>query len=182
MMRIYLAGGIFTIGDELRNTLWARKIREALPGVNLYSPIENQDINGKEGKKKFAGSKQIVDGDMARLNNTDILIACLDGDVIPAGTSSEVGIMYEKIMRGDHKHIIGIITDNRQCHLTHSAEKDEGGASGPGEQQYSYHNLFVTGLCKAGGVLVDNIDDVLRELIRLAPEYNQEVNLDHFIK
>ena len=51
-MKIYLAGGIFTIGDELRNTLWAKRIRDALPGVDLYSPIENTDINGKEGKKK----------------------------------------------------------------------------------------------------------------------------------
>ena len=44
-MKIYLAGGIFTIGDELRNTLWAKRIRDALPGVDLYSPIENTDIN-----------------------------------------------------------------------------------------------------------------------------------------
>ena len=79
---------------------------------------------------------------MARLNNTDILIACLDGDVIPSGTSAETGIMYEKIMRGEHKYIVGIITDNRQCHLTHSIEKDEGGAAEPGNQQYSYHNLL----------------------------------------
>ena len=33
-MKIYLAGGIFTIGDELRNTLWAKRIRDALPGVD----------------------------------------------------------------------------------------------------------------------------------------------------
>ena len=174
-MKIYLAGGIFTIGDELRNMLWAKRIRDALPGVDLYSPIENTDINGKEGKKKFAGSKQIVDGDMARLNNTDVLIACLDGDVIPSGTSAETGIMYEKIMRGDHKYIIGIITDNRQCHLTHSIEKDEGGAAEPGNQQYSYHNLFVTGLCKAGGILVDNIDDAINFLKEKAAEFGQEI-------
>ena len=52
-MKIYLAGPIFTYGDLLRNTEWAQKIREALPGVDLYSPVENTDINGTEGKKKF---------------------------------------------------------------------------------------------------------------------------------
>lgn len=179
-MRVYLAGGIFTIGDELRSRLWSQKLREAFPNIDLYSPIENTDINGKEGKKKFAGSKQIVDGDMARLNNTDILISCLDGDVIPSGTSAETGIMYEKIMRGDHKYIVGIITDNRQCHLTHSAEKDAGGAAESGEQQYSYHNLFVTGLCKAGGILTDNFDDVIAFIKSKEHEFDRskEFNVD----
>lgn len=59
-MKIYLAGPIFTYGDLLRNTEWAQKIREALPGVDLYSPVENTDINGTEGKKKFAGSREIA--------------------------------------------------------------------------------------------------------------------------
>ena len=55
-MNIYLAGPIFFYGDYLRNTEWARKIREAFPGIYVYSPVENTDINGEEGKKKFAGS------------------------------------------------------------------------------------------------------------------------------
>ena len=83
--------------------------------------------------------------------------------------------MYEKIRRGDHKYTVGIITDNRQCHLTHSAEKDKGGSLEPGEQQYSYHNIFVTGLCKASGILVDNIEDVIKFLKEKAAEFGQEI-------
>ena len=56
IMRIYLAGPIFFYGDYLRNIEWATKIREKFPDVYLYSPVENTDINGVEGKKKFAGS------------------------------------------------------------------------------------------------------------------------------
>jgi len=160
-MKAYLAGGIFCYGDFLRNTEWASKLRAAFPEMELYSPIENTDINGTEGKKKFAGSQLIANGDNARLNYTDVLIACIDGDVIPAGTAAEIGKFHEKIERGDHKLIVGICTDNRQCHLTHSQAKDEGGAAAPGEQQYSYHNLYVTGLIKQGGTLVDNIDDAI---------------------
>lgn len=160
-MNIYLAGSIFTYGDLLRNTEWAAKIREAFPGIDLYSPIENTDINGTEGKKKFAGSQEIANGDNKRLDNTDILIACIDGDVIPAGTAAEIGRFSEKIARGDKKFIVGICTDNRQCHLTHSEAKNAGGAASPGEQQYSYHNLYVTGLIKQSGVLVDNIEDAI---------------------
>lgn len=170
-MNIYLAGSIFYYGDVLRNTEWAKKIRDAIPNVNLYSPIENTDINGAEGKKKFAGSQEIANGDNIRLNNTVILIACIDGDVLPSGTSAEIGKFHEKIENGAHKYIIGICTDNRQCYLTHSEAKNDGGASALGEQQYSYQNLYVTGLIKQGGILVSNIDDAITALKEYAKEF-----------
>ena len=164
-MKAYLAGGIFCYGDYLRNTEWAAKIREAFPGIDLYSPVENTDINGVEGKKKFAGSKEIAKADNERLDKTDVLIACIDGDVLPAGTCAEIGKFHEKITRGDKKFIVGICTDTRQCALTHSEAKDLGGAASLGEQQYSYQNLYVTGLIKEYGVLVSNIDDAINEII-----------------
>ena len=71
------------------------------------------------------------------------------------------GKFHEKIARGDNKFICGICTDNRQCALTHSEAKDIGGASELGEQQYSYQNLYVTGLIKEYGVLVSNIEDAI---------------------
>ena len=163
-MNIYLAGPIFFYGDYLRNIEWATKIREAFPDVNLYSPVENTDINGVEGKKKFAGSQEIANGDNVRLDNTDILVACIDGDVLPSGTCAEIGKFHEKIMRGDNKLIRGICTDTRQCFNTHSEAKDWGGATSLGEQQYSYQNLYVTGLIKQAGILVDNINAVIHEI------------------
>lgn len=167
-MKIYLAGPIFTYGDLLRNTEWAQKIREAFPGVDLYSPLENTNINGVEGKKKFAGSREIAQADNLRLDETDVLIACIDGDVLPSGTCAEIGKFHEKIERGDKKYIIGICTDNRQCFLTSSPEKDAGGAKALGEQQYSYQNLYVTGLIKQHGVLVYTIDEVIYYLKKWA--------------
>ena len=173
-MKVYLAGSIFYIGDVYRNTAWAAEIRKAFPGIDLYSPIENTDINGEEGKKKCARSIDIVDGDNTRLNNTDILVVCIDGDVIPAGSSAEIGKFHEKIARGDHKYIVGIMTDNRAAHKTHSKEKDEA-AYEIGETQYCYQNLYVTGLIKQGGILVDNIQDAIAFMREKAPEYDQEV-------
>lgn len=172
-MKIYLAGSIFYYGDLLRNTEWAGKIREAIPNVDLYSPVENTEINGVEGKKKFAGSQEIANGDNTRLNNTDVLIACIDGDVLPSGTCAEIGKFHEKIERGDHKYIIGICTDNRQMFLTHSEAKDLGGAAALGEQQYSYQNLYVTGLIKQGGVLVSNIEDAIAFLKTIETEFEE---------
>lgn len=173
-MKIYLAGPIFTYGDLLRNTEWAQKVRAAFPGVDLYSPVENTDINGVEGKKKFAGSQEIANGDNIRLNNTDILIACIDGDVLPSGTCAEIGKFHEKIERGDHKYIVGICTDNRQMYLTHSEAKNIGGASALGEQQYSYQNLYVTGLIKQGGILVTNIEDAIEFIKTKAGEFDEQ--------
>lgn len=172
-MKIYLAGPIFTYGDLLRNTEWAQKVRAAFPGVDLYSPVENTDINGVEGKKKFAGSQEIANGDNIRLNNTDILIACIDGDVLPSGTCAEIGKFHEKIERGDHKYIVGICTDNRQMYLTHSEAKNIGGASALGEQQYSYQNLYVTGLIKQGGILVTNIEDAIEFIKTKVGEFDE---------
>lgn len=160
----YLAGPIFTYGDLLRNTEWAAKLRAAFPEMDLYSPVENTDINGVEGKKKFADSKMVASADNARLDNTDVLIACIDGDVLPSGTCAEIGKFHEKIARGDKKYIVGICTDNRQCFLTHSEAKDAGGASALGEQQYSYQNIYVTGLIKEYGVLVTNIDEAIQAI------------------
>ena len=174
-MRIYLAGSIFYYGDVLRNTEWAEKIREALPGVDLYSPIENTEINGAEGKRRFAGSREIADGDNARLDNTDILVACIDGDIIPSGTSAEIGVMREKIRRGDHKYVVGIATDNREMSITHSAEKDAGGAAEICENQYCYQNLYVVGCIKESGIMVNNIEDAITFLKEKSVEFDQEV-------
>ena len=171
-MKIYLAGGIFFYGDYLRNIEWANKLRAEFPNAYIYSPVENTEINGVEGKKKFAGSKEIADGDNIRLDNTDVLIACIDGDTIPAGTSAEIGVFREKIHRGDNKYLIGICTDTRQCYLTHSDVKDAGGAASLGEQQYSYQNLYVTGLIKQSGVLVSSIEEVIEELYRVYNKYD----------
>ena len=187
-MKVYLAGPIFYYGDLLRNLEWAKKIREAFPGIDLYSPVENTDINGVEGKKKFAGSKEIADADNKRLDDTDILIACIDGDVLPAGTCAEIGKFHEKIKRGDHKYIVGICTDNRQCYYTHSEAKDKGGAASLGEQQYSYQNIYVTGLIKEVGKLVYTIEEVIeamkewlgpqeapkQQVVSISYEYNNE--------
>ena len=170
-MKIYLAGSIFYYGDVLRNTEWAAKIRAAVPGVDLYSPIENTELNGEEGKKRCATARMIADGDNRKLNDTDILVACIDGDVLPSGTCAEVGKFHEKIERGDHKYIVGIMTDNRAAHRTMNPQKVTAMRQ-IGETQFCYQNLYVTGLIKQGGILVDNIDDAIEFIKEKAGEFD----------
>lgn len=173
-MKAYLAGPIFTIGDKFRNDYFYKRLKESFPDLDLYDPLQNTDINGVEGKKKFADSQMIAKADNARLDEASILIACIDGDVLPSGTSAEIGKFHEKIARGDDKCLVGICTDNRQCALTHSEEKDRGGASGLGEQQYSYQNLYVTGLIKEVGILVSNIDDAIEYIFNWIVQKEKE--------
>ena len=168
-MKVYLAGSIFYEGDKLRNKLWAQLIRAAIPGIDLYSPIENTDINDKS---KCADSIAIANGDNTRLDNTDVLIACIDGDVIPSGTSAEIGKFHEKIVgrtgNARPRHILGIGTDSREMSLTHNDAKDASGHNGVFENQYSYQNLYTIGLIKQGGVLVRTIDEAIKYLIEWA--------------
>lgn len=176
--QVYCAGPIFFEGDLYRCLAWKQKLEEAFGDkLDTYFPVLNVSINGVEGKKRFAGSKEIARADNERLDNTDILIACIDGDVLPSGTCTEIGIFREKIKRGDNKCLIGICTDNRQCYLTHSKEKDAGGAASLGEQQYSYQNLYTTGCIKEVGVLVSNIDDVIVEIKKWISKQEEDKNL-----
>ena len=101
-MNVYLAGPIFCEGDRMRNEKWSAQIRNAIPRINLYNPLENKEINDKT---KCASSWQIADGDNARLDETDVLIACIDGDVIPSGTSAEIG-KFQHHLRGQIVHDI----------------------------------------------------------------------------
>ena len=159
-MKAYLAGSIFYLGDKFRNEYFSAKLREAFPGIDLYNPLENASINDKT---KFADARMIADGDNHRLDDSDILIACIDGDVLPSGTCSEIGKFHEKIARGENKILIGICTDTRQQYLTHSPQKDATYVE-PGECQYCYENLYVTGLIKQAGALVTNIEDAIAVL------------------
>lgn len=164
-MKIYMAGGIFFLGDKFRNDYVYNKLKTAFPEADIYDPLQNTDINGVEGKKKFADAIMIAKADNDRLDNCDVLVACIDGDVLPSGTCAEIGKFHEKIAQGANKLLIGLCTDNRQCYLTHSLEKDMGGATRLGNQQYSYQNLYVTGLIMEVGHLVSTIDEALEIIL-----------------
>ena len=146
---------------------------DGYPGCNLYNPMENTYINAAEWKKKCATSIDIVKADNARLDNTDVLIVCLDGDVIPSGSSCEIGVMYEKIRRGDHRYIVGITTDNRAAHKTISDANVEAMKT-IGDTQVPYINLYTVGCCQLGGTVVASIEAAIEYIKTIAPEYGQE--------
>ena len=93
-IQVYLAGSMFCEADRMYNALLAQKIRERVGDyIELYVPQENLSINDKT---KCANSHDIFWGDYNRLQNCDIFIARIDGDIPPSGTSAEIGIMSQR--------------------------------------------------------------------------------------
>ena len=85
---------MFCEADRMYNALLAQKIRERVgEHIDLYVPQENLSINDKT---KCANSHDIFWGDYNRLQNCDIFIARIDGDIPPSGTSAEIGIMSQR--------------------------------------------------------------------------------------
>ena len=177
-MRVYLAAPIFSEADQMYNEYIAQRIEDTFPGVELYVPQRNKSINDKT---KCADSKDICKGDFNdNLDIDDIVVALLDGNAAPGiGTTLEVGyfarICQEEINKygSTKKRIIGLYTDIRECSKTVNQAKVEK-LNDVAECQMSYLNLLLVGAVKQYGVLCTTVDDVIKELKNIAPEYCQE--------
>lgn len=100
-IQVYLAGSMFCEADRMYNAYLAERIRERVGDkIDLYVPQENLSINDKT---KCADSHAIFWGDYNRLQNCDIFIARIDGDIPPSGTSAEIGIMSQRRQYWEHK-------------------------------------------------------------------------------
>ena len=62
----------------------------------------------------------------------------------------------------------------REMSITHSPEKDAAGASGVGENQYSYCNIFLTGLIKTHGTLYTSSQQLFDKFALLKDEYKED--------
>lgn len=182
-INIYLAGSIFYEKDVLYNKMLAEKIRakaeELEIPIDLYSPVENKTINDKT---KFADSRMIYAGDYERLEKTDLLVCCIDGDTPPIGTTCEIGIFSEMAKQSTNKSVIALFTDSRDGFKTVIPEKIEIMKEGIAESQFSYTNLFLVGTIHACGTLVNNVDDFIKEIgLRLIKIYDSMSHVEDFL-
>ncbi len=114
-MRIYLAGPLFTEAE--RNWMLALKNRildlvgndsgvEVIWPWELFKPGEIEQLADRAGREIFERCRSALD-------DTDIVIALLDGPVVDDGTAWEIGYVYSK--RDRARQIIGIRTDHRNA-------------------------------------------------------------------
>ncbi|MGE7949460.1 nucleoside 2-deoxyribosyltransferase [Lysinibacillus sp. NPDC093688] len=152
-MKAYLANGLFSLGDRLVNEQLAAAIREAVPGIELYVPQENDAINDKTA---YADSLTIAQADLEMLRNSDVLVAVLDGVEIDSGVAAEIGAFAML-----DRPIVGVFTDVRQQGRDNMMKIEALVRDGI-ENQFVYRNLFVIGLIKRTGVITTSIAEAVQ--------------------
>lgn len=153
MKKIYIANGLFSQADFEFNEKIADLIEEA--GYLIYLPQRNEAINDKTVS---ADSIAIYHGDKAELDDSDILVAVLDGAVVDPGVAAEIGYMAAK-----GKTIYGLFTDSRENSKTMNQGKHDALFS-PVENQFAYVNLFVVGAVKENGKMFLSLEELLTHL------------------
>jgi len=153
-MKAYLANGLFSEADVLYNELLAKQLREALPGIELYVPQENGDINDKTA---YANSLMIAQADTEKLVNSDFLVAVLDH--MDEGVMAEIGLFSTT-----GKPIFGLFTDSRQ-QGRENQKKIDALIDDPVENQFPYVNLFVVGCIKKNGKIFSTRDELIDYIV-----------------
>lgn len=155
MKKIYLASPLFNESEQDYNIKLADMIRSSFEGkVLLYNPQENDEINDKSG---YADSQDIFIGDTTHLDESDILIANLDGLSVDPGVAAEMGYFYTL-----GRPIIGLYTDVRQGTFDNQQKIDA--LDEIAESQFSYVNLYVVGLNKFRGPIATSSDELIHQI------------------
>lgn len=101
-MKIYLAGPLFTQGEQIFNRMIASDLEDH--GHQVFLPQEAVE----EGVDEPADIQRIFQGDVEGLDWADAVVAVLDGPDVDSGTAWEVGYAY-----ANKKPIFGLRTDFR---------------------------------------------------------------------
>lgn len=154
-LRVYFGAPLFSNMETEWNARVVEKIRNEFgDAIDVYLPQANEAINNKS---EFADSIMIASGDNKYLEESDVLIAVLDGPVIDAGLASEIGYFYSM-----NKPIIGVYTDSRQGTYGNQSKIDA--LDKVAENQFHYINLYTVGLIKMRGIIVKDIQSLIHEL------------------
>ena len=153
--KIYFGAPLFNEMEQMYNAYVVNKIRETYGDkVEIYLPQENTSINDKSG---FADSLAIAQGDNAYLEESDLLVAVLDGVTPDSGLSAELGYFYSL-----ERPILGLYTDTRQG--THGNQEKIAALDDIAESQFSYINLYTVGLVKLRGEILNSSDKLVEKI------------------
>lgn len=159
--KIYFGAPLFNEMEQMYNAYVVNKLREKYGDrIEIYLPQENEAINDKSG---FADSLAIAQGDNAYLEESDLLIAVLDGVTPDSGLSAELGYYYSM-----DRPILGLYTDVRQG--THGNQQKIDALDEVAESQFSYINLYTTGLVKLRGEILTSSDALVEKIGEFLPE------------
>ncbi|NLC54533.1 MAG: nucleoside 2-deoxyribosyltransferase [Erysipelothrix sp.] len=157
-VKVYFASPLFSAMEQEYNANVVKKLRAANPNLDIYLPQENMAINDKS---LYADSLMIARGDNERLDDSDLLIAVLDGVAIDVGVATEIGYAYARGVK-----TIGLYTDVRQG-LGATSDKIDALTSQVAENQFHYINLYTIGCIKDNGKIVVSLDELIKEVENL---------------
>lgn len=158
--KIYFGGPLFNEMEQMYNAHVVKKLRDKYGDqIEIYLPQENEAINDKSG---FADSIAIAQGDNDYLEESDLLIAVLDGVTPDSGLSAELGYYYSK-----GRPILGLYTDVRQG--TYGNKEKIAALDEVAESQFSYVNLYTVGLVKLRGEIFTSSDELVEQLAEYLP-------------
>lgn len=158
MPKLYFASPLFNEMELSFNAMLAEKVRQAIPDLDIYLPQEQAEINDKN---EYADSIAIARYDTDALLASDVMLAVLDGLQMDPGVAAEVGVAYQANIP-----IVGLYTDTRQQGSDNQAKLDA--LKEVAESQFPYVNLYVVGLIKSNGVVVnasDRVSSAIKELL-----------------
>ena len=138
VIKIYWANSIFSAADRHFNELCVKTLRE-----NGYVVLNPQENTFNQGAIECIAN-EVFSKDTEMIQECDIFIACIDQETIDCGVACELGVAWTL-----NKKLLGLYTDFRQF------RKGEG---------KMYKNPYITGCIKSRGVIVTNINDLLKEL------------------
>ena len=145
LLKLYLAGPLFTDADRALPRDWAAELRGA--GFDCFVPHQETDQIG-DG----LSPEHVFDLDHGTgLRGADVLVAWLDGPIVDDGTACEIGAFYGLMQQYPEKvGIVGLATDRRI---------DWRRAGGPGAL-----NLFIQGMIERVGRICWSRAEVLEQL------------------
>lgn len=154
-MKVYVANSLFSEADRDFNEKLVKKLRGEFPGVVFYLPQENMGINDKS---KTVTSQEIALGDLKEIKESCLMVAVLDGNIQDPGTCCEVGIAF-----GLDIPVIGINTDIR-FNSENLKGKTKLLEEDVFENSIAYINLFLLGIVKENGIVVNDIERLIYEM------------------
>ncbi len=102
MKTVYFAAPLFSEAECDFNSRVSKELVEA--GFSVFLPQEDSNnIKNKKNRQEL-----IFDKNMKGINNSDIVVAVLDGADVDSGTAWEIGYAFAK-----DKHVFGLRTDFR---------------------------------------------------------------------
>lgn len=153
MTKVYFASGISDTARKEYQKEIVNKIRKIKPDWDIYAAAENNSINDKSNDPT---PKDIYNGDIERIKESDIFIVCISGGN-EDGTLSEIGMVAgwnEAIFYKDPIKIIAYTTNERLMQPQFWHEIASGG-----------FNHLVAGMIDKWGVFVGGEKEML-EYIR----------------